>query len=500
MVTGEPVTTTTEATDAADAAATEPASAPVPAGSDLWLEETSAETELTWTVNVPDDISILLATDGTAPAPTDLTISWPITNSTPFAGPLILGGGAFFVLGLGLLIWGFVHMRRTRGPRRKSSPKPPKLPRAPRVKVPRAKALEPETTAKGRRAVRGFRTLAVLGASAIVLTGCSNVDVSEYFGDAPTPTPSASASAEAEAEITPVAVTPSQVERILTEVSAVATQADTDRNADLLSTRFTGPALQERQANYTARGADGAIPAPEAIPAGPIRLDLPEATSSWPRRVLAVVGDNSGDVAPTALVLIQETPRSQYLVNYAMRLQADTEFPAVAPPTVGAPVLAPDNRLLSVEPDLLGAAYADVLALGDQSASFGIFAAEPDGLRTQVGVDYKNTKRANFPATASIEFSNAVGTGPVIAFASNESGAIVALDIVERETIRPTEEGATVNFTGGVKALSGKESSATGVESTYGYQLLFYVPPSTDDQGQVVLLGYAQNLISAREL
>lgn len=483
--TGE--TTTTQAASAS------------PVGSDLWLEETSAETQLTWTVNVPDDISIILASDGTAPGPGRIDVSWPVMNSTPFAGPLIIGGAVFFLLGLVLLIWGFVHMRRTRGPRRKSSPRP-KRPRPAFLGGPRGGSDPDEEPTYRRGGVRAMSGLALVGASALVLTGCSNVNVSEYFGDAPTPTPSASASAEAEAEITPVAVTPSQVERIVQEISAVAAQADADRNADLIATRFAGPALQERQSNYQQRGADGGIAAPSAIPATPIQLDLPEATSTWPRRVMAVVGDNTAETAPTVLVLIQETPQSQYLVNYAMKLQADTDFPAVAPSTVGAPVLNTDNRLLSVRPDQLGAAYADVLAQGQNSPSFGIFNEQPDQLRVSYGVDQKNKRKAELPTTASLEFSNGAGSGPVIAFASNESGAIVALDIVERETIKPVEAGATINLTGRIKALVGKESTSTGVESTYDYQLLFYVPPSTDDQSKVTLLGFNQNLISTKEL
>jgi hypothetical protein len=474
---------------------------PAPGGSDLWLEETSAERSLSWTVNVPDDISILLASDGTAPAPDRVSISWPVTHLTPWAGPLIIGGGVLLLIGLGLYIWGLVHMRRTRGPRRKAPPKMPKPPTPPRIKAPRMSALEPTTTAKGRRsAKRVVAGVALGGAGLLVLTGCATGDVSEYFGGAPAPTPTASASAEAVEEITPVAITEPQVTRIVEAVSAVATQADADRNLDLLKSRFTGPALQEREANYALRGADGGIAAPDAIPATPLRLDLPEATDAWPRRVLAVVGEGQDTTPPTVLVLIQQTPRDNYLVNYAMRLQADIDFPAVAPPTVGAAVVAPDNRLLAVPPQDLGAKYADVLARGAESESFGIFAETPDGLRTQVGIDYKNAKRSSLPGTASLEFSNDVGTGPIIAFASNESGAIVATDIIERETAKPTEEGASVNFAGQIKALSGLSSSKTGLEATYGYQLLFYVPPSTDESGQVVLLGYAQGLISTREL
>jgi hypothetical protein len=196
---------------------------------------------------------------------------------------------------------------------------------------------------------------------------------------------------------------------------------------------------------------------------------------------------------------VQETPRANYLVTYQVTLQANVEFPAVAPPSVGAPLLPNDIKLLAVQPDQVGPQYADILAVGDQSQYIENFQAEPDGLRTQLGLDYKTQKKANFPSTASLEFSNAPGTGPVLTLASNDSGGIVATSILERETARPVEDGATVNLEGQVKALSGLTGTTKGVESTYGYQLLFYIPPSSED-GQVVLLGYAQALTAVKEL
>ncbi|WP_210480873.1 hypothetical protein [Naasia sp. SYSU D00948] len=473
------------------------AAAPNPAGSDLWLEERTGEGTLSWTMNVPDDVSILVASDGTAPAPASISLSWPLSHSTPWAGPLIIGGGVLLLVGLGLYIWGLVHMRRTRGPRRKSPPRAPKLPAAPRPRALRAPVLEPETTAKGRRAAR--RTALASGGivAALLLSGCSAVE--DLFESAPAPVPSTTASAAPAEEVQPVAVTEGQLRRIIQNVSETVTQADTDRNADLAATRLAGPALEERRANYIMRGADAAIAAPVPIPASPVTLDLPQATDTWPRTVLAVVGGDDPAVAPIALVLVQEGPRDNYLVNYQVTLQANVPFPAVAPPSVGAPLLPNDIKLLTVQPDQLAAQYADILALGDASQYAANFEAEPDGLRTQVGVDYKNNKKANFPTTASLEFSSALGSGPVLTLASNDSGGITATSIVERETAKPVEDGATVNLEGQVKALSGLTSTVKGVESTYGYQLLFYIPPSSED-GKVVLLGYAQALIGVKEL
>lgn len=483
--------------------ASDDTAAPNPAGSDLWLEEKQSDGSLNWTMSVPKDVSLLVAVDGTAPAPSRIGLSWPLQHSTPWAGPLIVGGGILLLVGLGLYIWGLVHMRKTRGPRRKT-PKAPKLPQAPRPRVVRAEVLEPVTTNKGRRAAR--RTILTTGgivlASGLLLSGCSSSDVDKLFKDdpAPVPTVTSSAAAAAAEEVQPVAVTEGQLRRIVDRVATTVSQADTDRNADLLATRVTGPALEERTANYTMRGADGNIAAPDAIPSKPITLDLPQATDAWPRTVMTVVGGDDPAVAPVALVLTQQTPRDNYLVTYAVKLQAKVPFPAVAPPSVGAPLLPNDVKLLAAQPDQLGTAYADILAQGDASQYIDVFQKDPDTLRTNVGVDYKNSKKSGLPSTASLDFSNGPGSGPVLALASNDSGAIVATSIIERETAKVVEEGATINLEGQVKALSGLTNTTKGVESTYGYQLLFYVPPTTAEGKQVVLLGYAQALIGVKEL
>ena len=155
-----------------------------PAGSDLWLDEFSAENTVTTTIDVPDDISVLVASDGTAPAPTDLEIAWPLDNSTPWAGPLIVGGALVFLGGIALLISGFAHHRRSRGPRRN-------LPKGPRGKLPSApkppSMRRSQVTGSGRRAVGGAKRIALVPLvviPAIALSACS-ADYWPRFDQAP---------------------------------------------------------------------------------------------------------------------------------------------------------------------------------------------------------------------------------------------------------------------------------------------------------------------------
>ncbi|GAA1000001.1 hypothetical protein [Subtercola frigoramans] len=483
-----------------------------PAGSDLWLEEYSADTSMSRTFNLPAGYSLIVADDGTAPAPTTVSISWPLDNSTPAAMPLILAGAVFLLAGLVLLLLGLNHMKKSRGPRRK----PPALPRGTRFSPSRTNAIE-SGVRRGRRSITRFTgTVAPALVLCVVAAGGVSVPAQGALADTATPVPvstdgtpaPSSTPSETTGTPTPVptpesgpppVVSETQLDAVLARVSATTTAADAASDATALAARVTGPALELRTATYKIRAADPSYPAPQVIPVGPASVVLPQATESWPRTVFAIAENTDATVAPLSLMMVQDTPRSAYKVYYAIPLEPDTTLPPVAPATVGTSRLADDSKLLSITPADAATGYADILAVGDQSPYFDKFDATGDTLRTSVGVDYKNAKKAALPNTASIEFAKVAGAGEIISLATNQSGAIVALNIRESETVKVVEAGATVSPEGGVKAASGVTSSTKGTEAIYDYQLLFYIPPS-GDTSKVRLLGFAQGLLSAKEL
>jgi hypothetical protein len=150
-------------------------------------------------------------------------------------------------------------------------------------------------------------------------------------------------------------------------------------------------------------------------------------------------------------------------------------------------------------PEDIAAAYGDILLNGAKSKDFSLFEAKGDTLRTAVGADYKASKIASVPATASLAFSSAVGKGRPIAMATNDSGAIVSVELDETETLKVAQAGAEVGAGAAAAALSGLTTSKKGIVSTYGYQLLFYVPPA-QSTAKITLLGFAQGLVSATEV
>ncbi|MEA9986290.1 MULTISPECIES: hypothetical protein [Subtercola] len=491
-----------------------------PAGSDLWLEEYTSDSSLNRTFSLPAGYSMIVADDGTAEAPSSIRISWPLDNSTPFAVPLLLAGAFFVLVGLVLLLLGLAHMKKSRGPRRK----PPALPRGKRFSSSRHNAIE-SGVKRGRRSISRSIAIAVptvlLGS--LALAGCSIQSLPSAIADTATPTPGSTAAVSSTpaatatptptgtATITPTpvptpdsgpppAVSEEQLNTILTKISQTATASDAAADAGALAARFTGPALDLRTETYKIRATDASYPAPQAVPTGPSSVVLPQATDTWPRTVFTIV-ENKADttVAPLSLMLIQETPRSAYKVYYAIALEPDTTLPPVAPASVGTSRLGTDSKLLSITPAQAASGYADLLAVGSASPTFAEFDATGDTLRTSVGVDYKNAKKAGLANTASIDFAKVAGLGQSIALATNQSGAIVALNIRESEVVKVVEAGATVTTQGAVTAASGVTSTTKGTEAIYDYQLLFYIPPS-GDTSKVKLLGFAQGLLSAKEL
>lgn len=488
-----------------------------PAGSDLWLEEFSNANRLDTTVSLPEGISVLIAADGEQPAPARIQISWPLDNATPWAGPLLAGGALFAFIGVLLMLWGMWGVRRGRGPRRNM----PKGPRIQRITMrPRAKTIEAldagsttpaaiEGAQKAERRASSARKRAgvipMLLVSGLALSGCSadlwpQLDTPPA-SDAPSATPTPT-STDAPIAVAPpmTAVTAPQLERIMRKIAVVASDADGAADAALIGTRFTGPALAVREGNYAIRALVPDFALPDPIPATALTIVLPQQTEGWPRTVLAVV-QNPDDPTnpPTTLQLRQQSPRENYLVEYAMRLEPDAQTPKVAPATIGATVVPPDNKLLLLPPSQLATAYADILTLGEESPFFDLFKVQGDSLRTQVGVEAQQALIAALPTTATMTFSKVPGTGTVTPLATLESGALVAIDIAETEVIKPAEEGATVSPSGSVKAISQVEATTKGIQTNYITEILFYIPAAGAGE-QIVLLGYAQGLISAAEL
>lgn len=510
-----------------------------PEGSDLWLEEYVAESELSTRLQLPDGVSVLVASDGTAPAPGEISIEWPISNATPWAGPLIAAGALLLLLGVVLWILGVRHVRRSRGPRRKGPALPATEPvpavgagrrhaaldasatpeeqdastdepashrpdaegpaaDADQVDAPQDAPATSEPGTDGRAQRRALFALPAIGLTAALVTGCSP-DVWPQVAPTPTPTPSASVVAPDSQQ--PPALTDAQAGRIVEDIAATVAQADEARDLELAKTRLDGVALTMREVNYGIRGAVADYPAPAPLAGDNVSVMLPQAVEEWPRTAMLIVEGDDPATPPNIMTIEQTDPWSNYKVTTLASMEAAAEIPQLPPSWLGSPIVPPNSSFLSIAPEDLSAAYADILANGEQSEFAPLFDLASDSFREAVHQKREQT-RADFnqtgAETGTIEFGQEAGQTEPIALATLGSGAIVAVTVDELETVKPTVADAVIKLDrdAAIAHLTGETTTGTGVRTRYTDQLFFAVPAPGSTE-KIRLLGYASGLRGA---
>lgn len=519
-----------------------------PQGADLWLEEFTAEGTLSTRLQLPEGVSVLVASDGFGPAPSDVSIVWPISNATPWAGPLIVLGSILLLLGVILWVLGVRHVRRSRGPRRKGTVMPPTEPLGIGAGRRRAAvtAAEPrkeitagpdaadgeasgdeaaeaapdrpgdETTdgapapdageqTRRRRGGRAMLALPAMGLTLALTTGCSP-DAWPQFTATPTPSPTPTVVAPEEAP--DPALTDAQAARIVQDIAETVAEADEARDAELAAERLEGIALEMREVNYAIRGEVEDHPGPLPIPGEQVSILLPQAVDDWPRSAMLIVeGEAAAEgqqAPPTILNMTQADPWSKYRVTTVASLEAGVEVPRLAPWWLGARLVPPDSSFLAVSPNQLATAYADVLAEGESSQFASLFDLEGDMFRVALEQARAETL-AVFNETASetgeMTFGQTAGTTDPAALATLESGALVAVTVDTSIVTRPRGDDIVVRFPENrpVVALVGEETSSTGVQETATNQLFFSVP-AQGSSDKIRLLGYSSGIRSAELL
>lgn len=483
-----PVSATQPLADGADA--------PTPAGSDLWLDEFQQEDVLITTLQLPEDMSLLVATDGVESAPTSFSLTWPVRHATPWAGPLIVGGAVLLAGGIVLYLLGVRHARRSRGPRRKGLPIP--------VTEPIDLAVEQgdkgviSATPTRRQLSGGKRALLsapALGLSALLFAGCS-ADAWPDLAPSATPTPSQSVVVPDEQQ-DPV-VTQAQAERIVQRIAQTVATADEDADATVAATRLAGTALETRETNYDLRADLKKQKALAPIPAGPLSVTLPEANDAWPRTFLAVASTDAGD---EILSVTQQDPWSEYKLTYAASLVSDAEL-NLAPAYVGAISIPADSPFLAIAPGELATAYADVLAKGEDSEYFDLFDTANDAFIESLDKD-RTDRLALFNETGAktgkLTFGAKAGDTAPAALATLDSGAIVAVTVDDLDKVTPTDDDAVIKLDDNpvVESLTGVSQSSKGFTTTWANQLFFFVP-SQSSQERIQLLGFSSEILNAK--
>lgn len=507
-----------------------------PAGSDLWLDSfTETDTLIADNMQLPEGVSLIIAYDGTADAPDDIVVSWPLDTSTPLAGPLMAAGAAMLLVGLVLYVLAIRHQRRGRGPRRKGpGPLPAtepinvaQLPPSERAALedgtttgvdesdragdarpedeagPKSSERDQKAEMRVRPVNRRRRLLALpaLAVTAVLASGCSP-DSWPQLGEG-TPSPSPSATVIAPDNQKPPAVTEAQAKRILQEVSTTLSDADAAMDIALAGTRLDGPALTARTTEYVLRTAVPETPVPAALPTDDVEVVLPEATDRWPRTVLLLSKSADDDtVPPVILTMTQQDPWSNYKVTNMAEMSADAVFPDVAASWLGTSLVPDDSAFLSIPPAELAATFADVVDAGEESASWGLF----DPISQNLAQSIRDSRQAvvqnladnGAAETSQTAFDIVPADSEPVSMTTLDSGAIVAVSLIDTESVTPTSADAVIRLGDAnpqAKALTGVTESAKGFTTKYEFQLFFSVPAQGSTE-QIRLMAVRQDLLS----
>jgi hypothetical protein len=466
-------------------------SVPDPSGSDLWISEEPGDGSLTyrWSEPVEGDWSILLAADGTTPAPTQVSVTRPNDQSTPFALPLIIGGALVVVLGIALL---FVPPRDRRGAQA-------------------TEAAEGTRAYARRHAQAGGSTVSSIAAPAPVLVLTGLVAGGSLLGIAPgmattTPSPTATATPDASSSAAPGApsagseasgppvVLAGQLERILAAVASTVADADAASDARRLAPRVDGAALDLRTGSYAVRAKDAQATAPVPVAAEPVLLDMIPTDADWPRTVVALTQSDDNPV-PQALLLVQETPRENYKLTSAVQMLPGSTFPSPPAPGASAPVPLDDAGTLAKAPQDAVASIADFLTTpaGDNAATFEENSFSEAITEFQAGVVADPGNKA-----ATITFTHRAQGERTQALPTGDGGAMVFGYLTHTYSSVPKGPGDTIDLKGTVyQSLTGSDASDKGIDVNYGEAVMLYVPPAGSDD-RIRVTGAAQQLLSAK--
>ncbi|MFC0248686.1 hypothetical protein ACFFIO_09250 [Citricoccus parietis] len=486
------------------------ATVPDPAGSDLWVDtqEASGTIDQRWSVPSEGDWSLLVAADGTEPAPAEMTVSWtnPLGDS-PWIVPLAIIGGLLALAGLGLLVWALVIRRRTApgntgnhhphdhhdggtsagspDVRGESAPTTPPTDGTGQVSRTQSPRTQPPRARLAGLLAGGLALAGVLGVGPATAQGTQSAPAS----DAPQATDQASAE---EGDQYPI-LTDSQLERILSQIESVVAEGDEEQDPDVLKPRVADPQLSMRGANYANVQVSDDVRAAEPVAAAPIRSVLAPADPAFPRTV-TVVTQGEANATPQLLVLRQDSARAQYrLVTAASMIPAarlpasdlsNTEVEMVAEDDGSGLVMSPASAVDGL------ARYLNVPdhSFGDQFAHNSMV----DGIH-----DYQASIEEEAPdARLSLLRESVPETTTTMRLADGSALVLGLLDA--RMTIAPREEGATVMVDEVAAALAGEDSteSDSPVEMTYREVVALRIPAegATGDEAKVSMVALTDEL------
>ncbi len=438
------------------------ATAPNPAGSDLWVstESASGELEYAWTPPADGEWSLLLAADGTKAAPSSISMTFPNDTSTPWAIPLMVIGGLLILAGIALALLS-ARKRDGEGNGRGS------------LFARRARAKAEAKTSSRLGMVSGGMVTAAVTAAVVAVSGAPATAATT-----PAPAPATESAADAPAQPSSPVLLDAQFRRILEQVSSATDAGDAARNAAKLADRVGGTELEVRTKNYKIRSQVSTYDARMPVRSTKLLTTVVTSDRSWPRSVLAVT-QGDGNVVPQLLTLVQPSARENYKLTQTTPLQPGTTFPAIG--RDGTQTLAAKDKeglLYSGEEALAGLAdrlinpkssFKDKLVEGASSPYIA------DTLSYQAEV-------VKSGANGKFSFTHTVVPESTVVFRTADGGALVMGRINFGFDGTPKASGDKLTIGDDAAALAGGKETTTGMVLNFAESMAVYVPPagSTD--------------------
>ncbi|WP_049786069.1 hypothetical protein [Pseudarthrobacter phenanthrenivorans] len=437
------------------------AAAPNPAGSDLWVstENASGELEYSWSPPADGEWTLLLASDGTQPAPASISMTFPNDTSTPWAVPLMILGSLLILGGIALALLS-ARKRNGEGGGQGSG----------FAQRARAKS-EARSSSRVTMAAAGVVAAAVVAGTGVAANATSPAP--ESSSD-----PSAAASPAAREQSAAPVLLDAQFRRILEQVSSAVDAGDAAKDAGQLAARVGGTELEVRTQNYKIRSQVGSYEARMPVRSTKLLTTVVTSDREWPRSVMAVT-QGDGNVVPQLLTLVQASPRENYKLVETNPLQPGTTFPSIS--RDGTETLAAGDKtglLYSGEEAMAGladrltspeSAYKDKLVEGESSPYIA------DTLSYQAEV-VKAGENGNF------SFTHKVVPESTVVFRTADGGALVLGRINFGFEGTPKAAGDKLTIGDDAAALAGGKETTTGMVLSFAESMAVYVPPagSTD--------------------
>jgi hypothetical protein len=277
-----------------------------------------------------------------------------------------------------------------------------------------------------------------------------------------------------------------QEEAVVTDVAAVLTKADEERDAGLLKPRVAGPALEVRssQLEVAAEREDNSLVTD--IPTDVLRSILP-TTQTWPRATFTIT-EPTEDLEVNRLVAYQQSSaRDNYRLWAWVQLIPGTTMPNFADPElIGSEAVAADDDSLQVTPTEAMAQYADLVTRGtedsENAAAFEL-PSESQDLVARVQADARSVREDDAFGEADGSYAlKFVPQSDLVAVRTSDGGAVVMGALDGNVRIKVEEDGEINPLTETQQALVGDADATNELYVEYTDQVALYVPPAGSEE------------------